>query len=198
MRCTLYRDEFYQVLPPISSLQFHALECVDLSNPADSHIEQNYVLRVDTVVDCDSNAYKHFVLANSLLIVVYQSVPLIWFCSLWRVRHQLNPAYYTNSMNGHETCVESSSCRNSDDDSVKDGRKSIRKFVERISHGLRHSAGQLRSSHKVQSASSNRRAKNIADEALVAKVQNISHVKDLLALAIAFERKYKKSLGMSM
>ena len=86
------------MLPPIATLQFHTLDCVDLSTPADSNADQNHVLRVDTAVDCDSTAYKNFALANCVLIVIYQSVPLVWFCLLWRARHLLNPVGHDYSL----------------------------------------------------------------------------------------------------
>ena len=61
-------------------LQFHALDCVDLETPASAlDTQPDCVLRVDTAVDCDSEAYLRFSVANSLLILVYQSVPLVWF-----------------------------------------------------------------------------------------------------------------------
>jgi hypothetical protein len=80
------------VLPPVAMLQFHALDCVDLETPASAlDTQPDRVLRVDTAVDCDSEAYLRFAVANSLLIVVYQSVPLVWFCLLWQHRRQLDP-----------------------------------------------------------------------------------------------------------
>jgi len=73
-------------------LQFHALDCVDLETPASAlDTQPDCVLRVDTAVDCDSEAYLRFAVANKLLIVVYQSVPLVWFCLLWQHRRQLDP-----------------------------------------------------------------------------------------------------------
>jgi hypothetical protein len=95
------------VLPPVAMLQFHALDCVELETPASAlHTQTNHVLRVDTAVDCDSEAYLRFAVANSLLIVVYQSVPLVWFCLLWQHRRQLDP------MNHGEGAVAHAALRN--------------------------------------------------------------------------------------
>ena len=91
------------MLPPIAMLQFNALDCADLSISSDSYTNENHVLRVDTSIDCDSTAYKNFAVANWLLIAIYQSVPLVWFCLLWRVRHLLDPMGYENSNKNPES-----------------------------------------------------------------------------------------------
>jgi hypothetical protein len=173
-------------------LQFHALDCVDLSTPADSSTEQNHVLRVDTVVDCESTAYKNFVLANCLLIVIYQSVPLVWFCFLWRVRHLLNPMAYDGAINLRKPTTpeiehDSSSSHGDNEDPVKSGHESISQFVERLSQskGMRQSAGELRSSHQARRASAHHKTKKLADEEYVVKVS--LKIKELLIEVIAFE-----------
>jgi len=53
------------------------------------------------------------------------------------------------------------------------GRKSINKFVERLSQskGIRQSTGQWRSSHQARRASFHPKTKHSADEEVVAKVK---------------------------
>jgi len=148
-------------------LQFNALDCADLSTPSDVYTNENHVLRVDTSVDCDSAAYKNFAVVNWLLIVIYQSVPLVWFCLLWRVRHLLDPMGYENSTKQHEpTALEAKNGELNDS-----GRKPAGNWVERISvsTGLRSSVGQLRSSQLGGHASSSRDVKKLTEEELVTK-----------------------------
>jgi len=96
-------------------LQFHAQQCVDLSTSTDDLHGDLHVLRVDTSVDCNSVAYQNFSIANVILIAVYQSVPMVWFCLLWRHRRLLNPDGYAFSAGEieDESSVSSDSTRTS-------------------------------------------------------------------------------------
>jgi len=46
---------------------------------------------VDTSIRCDSARFKAFEVVDVLLILVYQTLPLIWAVFLWRERHRLQP-----------------------------------------------------------------------------------------------------------
>lgn len=76
----------FLVLPTISMLQFAGLECIHLKDGNSSSY-----LRVDTSINCNSNEYKIFVIIDSIFIFIYQSVPLLWFILLYRVKNKLNP-----------------------------------------------------------------------------------------------------------
>lgn len=151
-------------------LQFHALDCVDLSTPADYFVEHGNVLRVDTSVNCNSTAYKRFFVANSLLIVIYQSVPLVWLCLLWRVRHLLDPMGYSKSVGNPEHSEfefnDDSSNLDISDELDDSGRKSTINWLERLSHstGLRPSENQLRSSRTSMAST-----KRLTEKELIAK-----------------------------
>jgi len=151
-------------------LQFHALDCVDLSTPADYFIEHGYVLRVDTSVDCNSNAYKNFVVANCLLIVIYQSVPLVWFCLLWRVRHLLDPMGYAKSARHPEVSeldVKNDSEFVDSDELGESDRKGTRSWLEQFSQltGLRSSVNQARISQAYINDSNKLSEKELAAKA---------------------------------
>lgn len=75
----------YIVLPPVSMVQFRGLNCISLSPVTNSF------LREDTVVSCDTHEYAIFLILNGLLIVVYQSVPIVWLVALYRVSADLCP-----------------------------------------------------------------------------------------------------------
>jgi hypothetical protein len=72
------------VLPTVSMLQFTALECTDLADGSS-------YLRVDTSISCHSSSYKSFLIMDGFLIVIYQSVPLLWFVLLYRIRDKVHP-----------------------------------------------------------------------------------------------------------
>lgn len=125
---------------------------MNLSTPADYFIKHGNVLRVDTSVDCDSTAYKNFLIANCMLIVIYQSIPLVWFCLLWRVRHLLNPMGYDKSLKHPEVSAlvakNDSGYLGASDEMDDSGRKSGSYWFERFSQSisLRSSVSHLRSS----------------------------------------------------
>jgi len=48
-------------------------------------------LRVDTSIDCDSNAYKDFSTVIVMFVIIYQCIPLLWFVLLYRKKSDLNP-----------------------------------------------------------------------------------------------------------
>ena len=75
----------YIVLPSVAGLQFKALNCQTLSH------DQSSFLIVDSSIDCHSASYERFRSIVILGILVYQSIPLLWFACLWRVRRDLNP-----------------------------------------------------------------------------------------------------------
>jgi len=68
----------YVFVPPVSQQQFVGLDCVVLADG------QSY-LRADTSVDCNSSGYKQFVVVDACLIVVYQSLPLLYILLLFQV-----------------------------------------------------------------------------------------------------------------
>ena len=159
------------MLPPIAMLQFNALDCADLSISSDSYTNENHVLRVDTSIDCDSTAYKNFAVANWLLIAIYQSVPLVWFCLLWRVRHLLDPMGYENSNKNPESSALEAKNGTGNSDLNGAGRKKAGNWAERlsVSTGLRSSVGQLRGSHQGGHTSSSREVQKLTEEELVRK-----------------------------
>lgn len=74
----------FVVLPPVARKQFRALDCVRLEDGSS-------YLRDDTEIDCDSLNYKKFATINVLLILLWQSVPLVYIVLLYRVRDKLIP-----------------------------------------------------------------------------------------------------------
>ena len=86
----------YLVLPSASTAQFYALRCTEIGGG-------RRVLEIDTSVDCDSARYRHFVVFDVVLIVLYQSCPLIWLLILWEQRRLLNP----NGNYGSSICSSS-------------------------------------------------------------------------------------------
>ena len=72
-------------LPACSQAQFEALDCVTLAN-------DDRWLRKDTAVDCKSDSYRRtFRPIVIVLIMVFQSLPLIYIALLYSVRERLNP-----------------------------------------------------------------------------------------------------------
>jgi hypothetical protein len=84
----------YVVLPNVSSLQFKALLCEELELPNGGGAT---FLKEDSNIDCRSDEYLQFKAVVILGIFVYQSIPLVWFVCLWRVRHELNPPGAANA-----------------------------------------------------------------------------------------------------
>lgn len=80
---TYFLALLYLVLPPVTSKQLGALDCI--------HVGGGRYLRSDTSVDCNSEAYNRFVLVDVFFIVAYLSVPLGWICILYRNRSKINP-----------------------------------------------------------------------------------------------------------
>ena len=75
----------YLVLPPVSMVQFQALNCYKLEHNGESY------LRADSGISCDAPSYKAFQGVTSIMIIIYQSIPIVWFVLLWRIRRRLNP-----------------------------------------------------------------------------------------------------------
>ena len=75
----------YLILPPVSARQLASLDCVPFEHDGSSF------LRADTAIDCQSPGYRFFSLFVIISLVVYQSIPLLWLVSLFRVRRELNP-----------------------------------------------------------------------------------------------------------
>jgi hypothetical protein len=73
----------FVMLPPVSRVQFQALDCVSIAN--------RLYLRVDTSVSCETSKFQKFALIDGLFIILYLSIPVIWICLLYRVRDHLNP-----------------------------------------------------------------------------------------------------------
>jgi hypothetical protein len=76
----------YLVLPPVAGKQLKALDCFTFSQTDGSSR-----LRLDTDIDCDSETHHLFVVIDSLLIVIYLSIPIIWLVLLYRQRDCLWP-----------------------------------------------------------------------------------------------------------
>ena len=74
----------------MANKQFQALDCIPFS-----HDNRRY-LRLDTSIDCESEAYRSFQALVVLLIVLYQLIPLVWFLLLLRVRKSLEPITSNN------------------------------------------------------------------------------------------------------
>jgi len=73
----------YLVLPPISLKQYQGLECQTILGER--------FLRIDTSINCDSDAYQQFRLINVLCIAIYSAIPPTWLYLLWKQRRLLNP-----------------------------------------------------------------------------------------------------------
>ena len=79
----------YLVLPPCAMTQFRALNCKTLRNL--SQHDKISFLRADSSVNCLTPSYKSFLVANGLLIAIYQSIPICWLIALARHSEALNP-----------------------------------------------------------------------------------------------------------
>ena len=75
----------YTVLPTVASLQFKSLACETLNHDGSSY------LREDSSIECGSLKYQQFRAVVIIGICVYQSIPLVWYVLLWRLRRDLNP-----------------------------------------------------------------------------------------------------------
>jgi hypothetical protein len=73
----------YLVLPPVSLKQYQGLNC--------QSIRGGSFLRIDTSIDCDSEAYVYFSRINVLCIAIYMTIPPVWLYLLWKRRQRLNP-----------------------------------------------------------------------------------------------------------
>jgi hypothetical protein len=73
----------YLVLPPVSLKQFQALNCYQLPGRS--------FLYIDTGISCLTPSYRLFKLMDICFILVYMSIPPIWFALLFRERRSLNP-----------------------------------------------------------------------------------------------------------
>lgn len=70
--------------PTLSSMQFKGYVC--------ESIDEVRLLSVDLSIDCKSERYQSFLIVNMLLTIVTQSIPLMYFVILFRVRGELYPA----------------------------------------------------------------------------------------------------------
>jgi hypothetical protein len=75
----------YLVLPSCALVQFESLDCAVLQPSGLVY------LRAYTNIDCNSADYKRFRALVVLLMVIYQSIPLLWLCSLRALRDKLDP-----------------------------------------------------------------------------------------------------------
>jgi len=73
----------YMVLPPVSRKLFQSLDCISVAGGS--------YLRIDTGIDCEDGAYQRFLVPASFLLVIYLSIPVVWFVLLYRKRDLLNP-----------------------------------------------------------------------------------------------------------
>ena len=75
----------YCVIPPCALIQFQALDCDTLEHTGESF------LRVDSNINCDSPDYRAFLVADVFFVLIFMSLPLLWWVLLWRERESLNP-----------------------------------------------------------------------------------------------------------
>jgi hypothetical protein len=64
---------------------FQALDCIPFPHDGSSY------LRIDTAIDCLGEPYKAFRLSIIFFLVLYQSIPVLWFVMLYKIRKRLNP-----------------------------------------------------------------------------------------------------------
>mmetsp|Transcript_49770 Transcript_49770/g.63766 ORF Transcript_49770/g.63766 Transcript_49770/m.63766 type:complete len:478 (-) Transcript_49770:1435-2868(-) len=69
---------------------FQSLDCIVLS-----HSDSSF-LRVDTSIDCQSTRYLSFRAAVFLFIIIYQSIPIVWFILLFKQREELHQKHRTD------------------------------------------------------------------------------------------------------
>mmetsp|Transcript_39830 Transcript_39830/g.51340 ORF Transcript_39830/g.51340 Transcript_39830/m.51340 type:complete len:288 (-) Transcript_39830:384-1247(-) len=74
----------YLVLPPVTMKQLQGLDCIPFKHNGSSY------LRVDTSVDCNSDAYLVFKIIDILCFTIYQFIPVIWMLLLYRQRSTLH------------------------------------------------------------------------------------------------------------
>jgi hypothetical protein len=74
----------YLVLPPVAMKHFQALDCIPFSHDGSSD------LRADPSIDCASNKYLNFRIHVAFFVVLYQSIPIVWFILLYRKRKKLH------------------------------------------------------------------------------------------------------------
>jgi hypothetical protein len=75
----------YLVLPPVAMKQLQSLDCIPFPH------DHSAYLRSDTGIDCQSDEYEYFKSVVTFLIIVYQSIPIIWMVLLYRQRAALDP-----------------------------------------------------------------------------------------------------------
>lgn len=75
----------FMALPPVTKLQLEGLYCQSLLGGELS------VLRESTTINCNSKEYLAFRASISVFIAIYLSTPLLFFASLYKQRHILNP-----------------------------------------------------------------------------------------------------------
>jgi len=75
----------YIVLPPVAMKQLQSLDCRVFPHDGSN------LLRADTSVDCNSEAYQSFKQTTLMFVAIYQMIPMIWLYLLWSRREQLNP-----------------------------------------------------------------------------------------------------------
>jgi hypothetical protein len=73
----------YMVLPPVLSKQLQVFDCVKLS--------QDYYLRSDTAVSCESDEYLSFRSVIIVFFMMFQFIPISWFILLNLKKTSLNP-----------------------------------------------------------------------------------------------------------
>ena len=78
----------YLVLPSVSMTQFRGLNCVEFESG-------HAYLRVDTSVWCDteSDDYNALLGADVPLIILYQSIPILYAVLLFKSRRRLDPGF---------------------------------------------------------------------------------------------------------
>lgn len=73
----------FLVLPVVSLKQFQGLACTKVGG--------SYYLQVDTSIDCASERYASFAVVDTILVVCYMMIPVVWLCLLYYWRPLLNP-----------------------------------------------------------------------------------------------------------
>ena len=72
----------YLCVPSVTRAQFQAIDCLKLPGAG-------RYLRVDTSVNCETDAFTQFAVLDSIFLVVYISIPILWLSLLWRKRVRL-------------------------------------------------------------------------------------------------------------
>jgi hypothetical protein len=74
----------YLVLPAVANKHFQSLDCITFKDEGISF------LRADSGISCYSQGYESFRVILILFIIIYQSIPILWYVILRKHKHMLN------------------------------------------------------------------------------------------------------------